>query len=186
MSNYLDKDMPSGSGEVVMDTTAKKMYDSRYYTLFQRHKFLQEYIKMRPDLNDHDSHEWAGKFHLAEQVIHAMAQTQVRNAMDFTARFDMRYRSMLDETWTQIRQFNATRLQLREGLRTGPYEEVQTKINFFDKIMDKVQGYDMLYPYAEGTSERQAHADQISVSARQDAVRDRLLREMGVDYALLK
>lgn len=186
MSNFLDQGAPIQGAELVMDTKSKMIYDPRNFSLFQNYKYSQTFRNMRPDLSRGESVEWTEKFVMAEKVIVQLSLLQMRNISVFCSRFGDRYLYDLDDTVRQLRDIDATRLQLNEGTRVGPVEEVQAKINFFDKIMDKVNGYDMLYPLNEQSFKAEAHHASTDVRKRQETVKDRLLREMGVDYSLLK
>lgn len=186
MSSYLDQASISPSKELVIDDKLKMIYDPRNFTLFQHYKYSPLFNNMRPDLGRLDSFKWTEKFNMAEKVIVQLFALQIRNVDAFTKRFDERYMCFLKDTFAQMRLFTETKLQLKDGTRVGPYEEVQSKINFYDKIMDKVDKYEMLYPLNEPANKQMAHQAATSVRERQRAVKDRFLREMGVDYSLLK
>lgn len=186
MPNYLDDSTVPMDKELVLDTKSQTIYDPRYFTQFQKLKYAPVFDKMRPDLGRDASYEWTEKFLRAEEVINELVQLQARNYETFVTRFGDRYRDMIAETAEQLRTLNETKLQINMGVRVGSYEEVQMKVNFYDKIMDKVRGYDMLYPLDESTFKSLAQLKSVEVRERQKAVKDRLLREMGVDYSLLK
>lgn len=185
MANYLDSMSISADKELLLDPKSKSLLNPRYFTLFQSHKYRTEFDKMRPDLGLHDSYVWQDKFATAEKVLLELYLIQVRNVTGFNNRFGARYIEMVRETSRQIRTMNNTRHQLVEGSRVGELAEVQAKVNLYERMMDKVRKYEMMYPLTEAGFEKSARRSVVDVKARQNAVKERLLREMGVDFSLI-
>ena len=186
MPSYLDSRTLSTETEMIMDEKSKMIYDPRNLTIFQKIKYNPVFLKVRPDLSREDSYEWSNKFVMAEESIMQLGTLLQSNIAAFRIRFGNRYTEYTSEASDQLYKFQLTRMQRKETSRVGSPEEIQMKINWYDKIMDKVQGYELLYPINEFTYEGQAQEKSINVKHRQDILKEKFLREMGVDYSILK
>lgn len=186
MPSYLDDLAYSTNTETVMDMKSKTIYDARNFTIYQNLKYANAFAKLKPDLSREDSAEWTSKFNLAEQTMIAMSNILQNQLANFRNRMGKRYQSYTDDLFKQLVKFGNTRLQFTETTRVGSLEEVQMKINWLDKMMDKVKGYELMYPLGEFSFEGQVQERSTSVRERQDALKEKFLREMGVDYTILK
>lgn len=186
MSNYLDSSTSTIDTELVLDKHSNTIHDPRNFSYFQKLKYNAIFHMMRPDLTNQDSYDWTYKLVRAERVIGQLSMILLNNTESFLFRLGDKYYDYTKEIRGQMLTLNNTRLQEKEATRVGSFEEVQMKVNFFDKIMDKIKGYEMLYPLGEFTFEGQAQYASTDVRQRQNAVKEKLLREMGVDYSILK
>lgn len=182
----LDKAAAEKDTEMIMDNENKTIYDPRYFSTFQQIKYQKNFGKVRPDLSAEDSYEWTRKFEIAEETLDKMLLIIMKKINLFKIRFRDRYTNMADEATDQLNKINLTSLMRDNMTRSGNFEEIQLKVNWYDKIMDKVNGYELLYPIKEQSLEVQAQKDSITVKERQEALKNKFLREMGVDYSILK
>jgi len=186
MSSNLDNYTVGTLDGLVMDEKKKMIYDSNRMSMFQHIKYKSFFSMLRPDLSREDSYEWNNNFTSAEKVMKALMLNLSRNLGVFQTRMGNRYTEYTDDLRLQLLKFYGTPFQENIGTRVGSFKEVQSKINFYTKIMDKVKGYEMLYPIGESTFEPQAQRQSLPVKERQDALKEKFLREMGVDYSILK
>ena len=170
---------------LVIDEDRKMVYDRSNLTIFQGVKYQNLIQKVRPDLTHDKIKEWTNDYYDSELTMMALKSILNTQSYKFLYKYGENFTSLLDPLSRQVQTFHTEDFTYSSATKVGSFVQMQKKINFYRQMKDKVNGYELNYPRNITLLGKDMARETIEVKERQKQLKDKFLREMGVDYSIL-
>ena len=163
------------------DPSIHAIIGRRNVTIVQEHKYFSTIPDHRPDLANVEYKDWMSKYVFADRLKQNMGHfvtRQIEIASFLTS----------GNAYRTLEQTKLFRLDKTFANNFNPMlspKEIDSAVNWFDKIISRVNKYEIVYPNSDVTElHNQGFKDVSTIQERQDKVRDTMLKEMGVDFSI--
>ncbi len=184
--NYkLDFNVPASSEEII-DLNAKRIFNRKYMSKSQLYYLFKEHsMKYRDDLSDYDLIRNEKKLDLAEALTLVFKKYYNNEISKFNILFPNQ-KDILHALITEREKFNIDHTSALKWDSFLKWDERIRMINWVNKIENKVNKYEMLYPlYDETHHFNIKESEKLKIlSDRQNKVKNTICKEMGIDFTI--
>ena len=171
-----------------IDTERKVIVNQRSVDPFHYRKYFNTgFTRRRPDISEEEFQSWVDRFGESEKLKNQMASyisREIERTGYLTSGSESHWMHPLSDQLSRVSPAFTGLLNFNTQLS---WEDMSKSVNWYDGIMDRINKYGLRYPLDDSPIENVIIQDKaIVLKKRQDDIKALMLREMGVNWSLLK
>ncbi len=140
--------------------------------------------QVRPDLSKPELRRFEDKFELAQEMYRSFGHYYSEQIRNFNTLIPYNTENIIIPLRAELYKFPSDHTSLMKFDSYLGWKERSKMVHWIDKIINKVQKYELMYPHEENFIDGDYDLDKRveSLKEREENLKDLMLREMGVDY----